>query len=230
MICVSGERLVHGGLDTCSSVLGRDVANGVRSHAVVWIVAHVGAVVLLDALCQSDAVRSHDGAALNVRALSNGVIVGRERLKSRCVNDHQEGQVAEKNGEEEGKYGNQIGQTFSESNTSQNTRFLRLQTKASTDVAAMQNGRGVSSTRRNFKPLGVKCFLAWFKLCLATSSLVTCPEQQGNNDKAGKKRATALTHKGQGNAGKRHELSNACNNEEGLERQNTGKTSSRKSR
>ena len=194
------------------------------------IVAHVGAVVLLDALCQSDAVRSHDGAALNICALSNSVVVGRKCLNSRCVNDHQEGQVAEKNGEEEGKYGNQIGQTFSESNTSQNTGLLRLQAKASTDVATMQNRRSMSSTRRNFEPLGIKRFFAWLKLCLATGSLVTCSEQQGNNDKAGKKRAAALTHKGQGNAGKRHELSNACNNEEGLERQNTGKTSSRKSR
>ena len=198
MICVTSERFVHGGLDTCSSILGRDVANGVRSHTVVWIVTHVGAVVLLDTLCQSDAVRSHDGTALNICALSNSVIVGRECLKSRCVNDHQEGQVAEKNGEEEGKYGNQIGQTFSESNTSQNTGLLRLQAKASTDVATMQNRRSMSSTRRNFEPLGVKHFLAWLKLCFATSSLVTCPEQQGNNDKAGKKRAAALAHERQG--------------------------------
>ena len=185
---------------------------------------------MLDALCQGDAVRSHDGAALNVCTPSNGVVVGRKRLKSRSVNHHQEGQIAEKDGEEEGKYGNQIGETFSESNTSQNTRLFRLQTKASTDVATMQNRGGVCSSRRNFKPLGVKRFLAWLKLCFATSSLVTCSEQQGNNDKAGKKRAAALTHKGQGNASKRHELSNACNNEEGLERQNTGKTGSRKSR
>ena len=197
---MAGKCLVHGGLNTRSSVLGRDVANGVRSHAVVWIVAHVGAIVLFDALCQGDAVRSHDGAALNVCTPSNGVVVGRKRLKSRSVNHHQEGQVAEKNGEEEGKYGNQIGQTFSESNTSQNTGLLRLQAKASTDVATMQNRRSMSSTRRNFEPLGVKHFLAWLKLCFATSSLVTCPEQQGNNDKAGKKRATTLTHKGQGNA------------------------------
>ena len=115
---MSGECLVHRGLDTRSSVLGRDVANRMRCHAIVRIVAHVGAVVLLDTLCQGDAVRSHDGAALNVRTPSNGVVVGRKRLKSRSVNHHQEGQIAEKNGEEEGKYGNQIGETFSESNTS----------------------------------------------------------------------------------------------------------------
>ena len=174
---MAGECLVHGGLNTCSSVLGRDVANGVGSHAVVRIVAHVGAVVLLDALCQGDAVRSHDGAALNVCTPSNGVVVGRKRLKSRSVNHHQEGQIAEKNGEEEGKYGNQIGQTFSESNTSQNTRLFRLQTKASADVTAMQNRGGVSSTRRNFKSLGIEYLFTWLKFCLATSSLITCSEQ-----------------------------------------------------
>ena len=164
------------------------------------IVAYVSAIVLLDALCQGDAVRSHDGAALNVCTPSNSVVVGRKRLKSRSINHHQEGQIAEKNGEEESKYGNQIGQTFSESNTSQNTRLFRLQTKASADVAAMQNRGGMSPTGRNFKSLGIERFFAWLKLCFATSSLVTCPEQQGNNDKAGKKRATTLTHKGQGNA------------------------------
>ena len=163
------------------------------------IVAYVSAIVLLDALCQGDAVRSHDGAALNVCTPSNSVVVGRKRLKSRSINHHQEGQIAEKNGEEESKYGNQIGQTFSESNTSQNTRLFRLQTKASADVAAMQNRGGMSPTGRNFKSLGIERFFAWLKFSLATSSLITRSEKQGNNDKAGKKRTAALTHERQGN-------------------------------
>ena len=65
----------------------------------------------------------------------------------------------------------------------------------------MQDRRGVSSAGRNFKSLGIKHFFTWLKFCLATSSLITRSEQQGNNDKAGKKRAAALAHKGQGNAG-----------------------------
>ena len=188
------------------------------------IVAHVGTVVLLDAFCQRYAIRGHNGAALNVGALSNGVVVGGKRLNSRRINNHQEGQVAEKNREEEGKYGNQIGEAFSESNTAQDARFLRLQAKTTADVIAMQNRRGMGATRRNSKSLRIKCLFAWFKLSLTTCTLVTCSEQECNNDKAGKKGTTTLTHEGQSNAGKRHKLSDTRNNKEGLKRQNTGQT------
>ncbi len=137
------------------------------------------------------------------------MVVGRECLKSRCVNDHQEGlpRRTELN----------YRQTFSEIRHVPQDGFLRLQAKA-LDVAA--NGRGVSSNQKKFSTQSHVFLLG---LALSRDRFPACLKVQSNDDKAERRELLPPTHEGAGTV--RHELCTPAN-KEGLERQNTGKTSS----
>ena len=56
VIRMAGEGVVHRRFDACGAVLGRDVSNGVSGEAALRIRAHIGAVCLLEGLCERHAV------------------------------------------------------------------------------------------------------------------------------------------------------------------------------
>ena len=101
------EGFVHGLFNSGSSVLCGDITYGMSGHTVLRIGAYIGSVVLLYALCESYSVGRNNGSTLNMCAFGNGVVVGGERLNMRCIDGHQIGKIAEKNGKKDGKNRNQ---------------------------------------------------------------------------------------------------------------------------
>ena len=208
------ERLVHGRLDAAGTVLGGEVAHGVRGDVSLRVRARIRAVGLLDGLRERRPIRRDDGTALDLRALRDGVVVVGERLVVVCLEDLNVGEVGHQQGKHHREHGHERHEPVAEGHAAQDAGLRGVKPTARACMGTVHHGgHGLLDLRLRSNAAG-----ALLDLGLAARSLVAGLQQQPDDDEAGQKRAAALTHERERDARERQQFGDAAHDEKRLHR------------